>query len=69
MEITSLDDLKRSVLLSLHGYRNHLMEDARDCEEEGLVDYVKQRGDQLKEFTPVMLEICSLLGSLSYFKE
>lgn len=69
MEITSLDDLKRSVSDALRGYRNHLIEDARDCEEEGLVDYVKQRGDQLKEFTPVMLEICTLLGSLSYFKE
>lgn len=69
MQIESLEDFQKIISDACTGYHKYLLEDHAECAQEQLFDYAAQRMAQVREFYPVLVEICSAVGKLTPFKE
>ncbi|BAQ23073.1 conserved hypothetical protein [Edwardsiella phage PEi26] len=69
MKIESLEEFQRIIGEACTGYHSYLLEDQVACMEEGEMQYAAQRLEQVKEFYPVLIEICSAAGKLTPFQE
>lgn len=69
MNIESLEEFQRIISDACTGYHKYLLEDQAACIEEGELKYAQQRLEQVKEFYPTLIEICSIAGKLTPFQE
>ena len=69
MKVESLSDFQKIISEVCTAYNKHLLADAAECASEELLSYANQRMDQVREFYPVMVEICTAAGKLTPFKE
>lgn len=69
MKIESLEEFQRTIADACVAYNNHLLDDQLACIEEVELEYAQQRLEQIREFYPVMVEICSKAGKLTPFKD
>lgn len=69
MKIESLQEFQRIISEACTGYHKYLLDDQVACLEEGEMRYAVQRLEQVKEFYPVLVEICSAAGKLTPFQE
>ncbi|QHR68201.1 hypothetical protein moha_68 [Escherichia phage moha] len=69
MKIESLQEFQRIISEACTGYHKYLLDDQVACLEEGEMQYAVQRLEQVKEFYPAMVEICSIAGKLTPFQE
>ncbi|URY11220.1 hypothetical protein [Shigella phage ESh15] len=69
MKIESLQEFQRIISEACTGYHKYLLDDQAACLEEGEMRYAVQRLEQVKEFYPAMVEICSIAGKLTPFQE
>lgn len=69
MKIESLQEFQCIISEACTGYHKYLLDDRAACLEEGEMRYAVQRLEQVKEFYPAMVEICSIAGKLTPFQE
>lgn len=69
MQIESLEDFQKIISDACTAYHRYLLNDQEACIEEGHLAYAQQRLEQVKEFYPALVEICSVAGKLTPFKE
>lgn len=69
MQIESLEEFQRIIADACVAYNKYLLDDQLACIEEVELKYAQQRLVQVREFYPVMAEICSKVGKLTPFKE
>lgn len=69
MQIESLRDFQSVIADACTAYHQYLLKDQEACIEEGQMAYAQQRLEQVKEFYPALVEICSIAGKLTPFQE
>lgn len=69
MKIESLEEFQRIIADACVAYNKYLLDDQLACIEEVELEYAQQRLEQIREFYPVMVEICSKAGKLTPFKD